>query len=120
MKPQIHSTDFGVISIDGENYEHDVVIRLDGTVEKRKKKLSKEVYGTAHILSRAEAEHIYEEGAQRLIFGSGQEGISELSDEAAVFFESKGCAVEVLATPEAIRAWNRAKDRVIGVFHVTC
>ena len=38
---EIESTTFGAITIDGKNYEHDVVIRLSGEVVKRKKKLSK-------------------------------------------------------------------------------
>jgi len=41
---QIDRTQFGSITIDGKNYEHDVVIRLSGKVEKRQKKLSKEQY----------------------------------------------------------------------------
>ncbi len=37
----IERSTFGVITIDGKTYEHDVVIRLSGEVIKRKKKLSK-------------------------------------------------------------------------------
>ena len=42
---QIDRSQFGSITIDGKTYEHDVVIRLSGKVEKRQKKLSKEQYG---------------------------------------------------------------------------
>jgi hypothetical protein len=41
MGPTIDGTAFGSITIAGEVYEHDVVIRLSGNVKKRKKKLSK-------------------------------------------------------------------------------
>jgi hypothetical protein len=34
---EIESTKFGNITIDGETYEHDVVIRLSGEVAKRKR-----------------------------------------------------------------------------------
>ena len=44
----------------------------------------------------------------------------KLSDEAAGFFKQKGCTVELLPTPAAIRAWNDARSAVIGLFHVTC
>ena len=37
MKPHIDSTSFGSITIDGEKYDHDVMIRLFGKVKKRKK-----------------------------------------------------------------------------------
>ena len=52
---QIEGTTFGGITIDGQTYEHDVIIRLDGEVVKRKKKLSKKYYGTSHVLSKEEA-----------------------------------------------------------------
>jgi hypothetical protein len=122
MKPTIDGTDFGSVTIAGETYEHDVVIRLDGGVIKRKKKLSKEIFGSSHTVSLPEAEFIYEEGADRLIFGTGQSGLAGLSAEAAAFFQKKNCRVELLPTPAARQAWNRAPDggAVIGLFHVTC
>ena len=50
MKPKIDGTKFGSITIDGSDIEHDVLIRLSGEI-KRKKKLSKAVFGTSHIIS---------------------------------------------------------------------
>lgn len=120
MKPSIDQTAFGSITIEGTNFEHDVIIRLDGQVEKRKKKLSKEIYGTSHILSLDEAKYVYEKGTKRLIVGSGQYGNVELSDEAAEYFKRKECQVDLLPTPKAIRVWNETKGSVIGLFHVTC
>jgi hypothetical protein len=120
MKPKIEKTKFGSITIGGETYEHDVIIRLSGKVEKRKKKLSKAVFGTSHIISLAEAEYVYEEGATDLVIGSGQSGMASLSDQAIAFFHDKGVAVELQPTPEAIRCWNTAAGATIGLFHVTC
>ena len=120
MKPKIDKTKFGSITVSGEKYEHDVIIRLNGEVEKRKKKLSKQIYGTSHTLSKAEAEYVYEDGAARLIIGSGQTGMVELSPEADDFFTKKKCAVELMPTPEAIEYWNEAGGKTIGLFHVTC
>ena len=120
MKPRIDRTKFGSITIEGLVFERDVIIRLDGQVKKRKKKLSKAVYGTSHTVSLDEARHVYEKGAERLIIGTGQYGLVALSDEAAGYFRRKRCQVELLPTGEAIRAWNEAKGAVIGLFHVTC
>jgi hypothetical protein len=120
MIPKINKTRFGSITVAGENYEHDILIRLNGKVEKRKKKLSKEVFGTSHIISLAEAEHIYEEGARCLIIGTGQSGMAKLSSEAAAFFQQKKCNVDLLPTPEAVRCWNEAESPAIGLFHITC
>ena len=120
MRPSIDRTEFGSITISGELYEHDIVVRLSGKVKKRKKKLSKAKYGTSHTVSLEEAEHIFEAGAKQLILGSGQDGNVELSEEAEEYFRKKGCSVELLPTPQAITAWNAAKGAVIGMFHVTC
>ena len=120
MKPKIDKTKFGTITISGTKYENDVIIRLDGRVEKRKKKLSKAIYGTSHIISLDEAQYIYEAGAERLIIGTGQEGMAKLSDEAAAFFKDQSCRVDLQPTQEAIELWNKAKGANIALFHVTC
>jgi hypothetical protein len=128
MKPRIDRTAFGSVTIEGTDLAHDVIIRLDGRTEKRKKKLSKAIYpqdtlkgcGTSHIISLAEAEHVFEKGAERLIVGAGQSGLVKLSDEAADYFKRKDCQVELLPTPKAVEAWNEAQGAVIGLFHVTC
>ena len=120
MRPRIDRTEFGSITIEGDVLEYDVTIRLDGKVEKRKKKLSKAVYGTSHTISLDEAKHVYEKGAEQLIIGSGQYDNVTLSDEAATYFEGKGCQVKLVPTPEAIRFWNKAEGSAIGLFHVTC
>ncbi len=120
MKPKIDRTEFGSITISGETYENDVLIRLSGKVKKRKKKLSREVYGTSHIISRAEAEYIYEEGAEHIIIGTGQSNMVKLSDEASEFLQQKECRPALFPTPEAIQVWNEAKGLTIGLFHITC
>jgi len=120
VKPNIDKTKFGSITIAGDKYEHDVVIRLNGKVEKRRKKLSKELFGTSHIISLAEAEYVYEDGANWIIIGTGQSGMAKLSPEAADFFQKKRCTVKLLPTPQAVRCWNETEEAVIGLFHVTC
>ncbi len=85
MKPRIDRTQFGSVIIDGKVFEHDVVIRLDGKVAKRKKQLSKAVYGTSHTISLAEAKHVYQKGAARLIIGAGQSGTVALSEGGRLF-----------------------------------
>jgi len=120
MEPRIQKTQFGSITVGEETFEHDIVIRLDGKVRKRKKKLSKQHFGTSHTVSLEEAKQIHDDKAERLILGSGQNGMVRLSEEAERYFRKKGCEVDLLPTPEAVRAWNEAEGQVIGMFHVTC
>lgn len=120
MKPRIDATRFGSITIEGSEIEHDVLIRLSGEIKKRKKKLSKAVFGSSHTVSLEEAEYIFEKGADRFILGSGQNGMVTLSAEAAAYFKKEGVRVDLSPTPEAIQQWNKAKGSAIGLFHVTC
>jgi hypothetical protein len=58
-----------------------VVVRLSGGVVKRKK-LSKKLYGTSHVLSKDEAKFLFENGGDQVVIGSGQMGNVQLSPEA--------------------------------------
>jgi hypothetical protein len=120
MKPIINDTSFGSITVGREPYDHDVIITLEGKVKKRKKKLSKAIYGTSHTISLDEARYVYQGGAEGIIIGSGQYGVAELSVEAAGFFKKQHCKVKVLPTPDAILEWNRTKGKWIALFHITC
>lgn len=120
MKPRIDATTFGSIDIAGRRYDHDVVIRPDGTVEKRKKKLSKRVYGTSHTVSADEARHLLRGDPQTLIAGTGQHGALGFSDEALALLREADCALAAQPTPAAVAAWNAADGPAAGLFHVTC
>jgi len=120
LRPRINATAFGSITVGGKKIENDIILRLDGSVQKRKKKLSKQVYGTAHKISLEEAQYVYEKGAELLIIGAGQYRRVLLSDEAEGYLAEKGCRVKLTATGRAIIAWNTADEKTIGLFHVTC
>ena len=120
MRPLIDATSFGSITIEGRKIENDVILGLEGSVQKRKKKLSKKVYGTSHKISLEEAKYVHEKGVEMLIIGAGQYRRVGLSVEAEKYLNKKGCQIKLLATPEAIQAWNTAGEKAIGLFHVTC
>lgn len=120
MKPKINSTIFGSVTVKGRPFKYDILIRLDGKVEKRRKKLSKKYYGTSHKISLEEAKYIYEKGAEKLIMGTGQTGYVELSKRAEKYFRKKDCEIKLLPTPKAIKIWNKSKGKAIAMFHVTC
>ena len=120
MKPTIDKTSFGSISVEGEHYDHDIIISLEGKVKKRKKKLSKAIYGTSHSISLPEIEYVYQEEAKGIIIGSGQYGAARLSEEASSFLAERGCPVSIQSTPEAIKEWNSLEGKQIGLFHITC
>jgi len=121
MKPHINSTNFGSITIENQHYDYDIYIHLDRTIHKRKKKLSKAVFGTSHVISLDEAKYLFEKKAELLIIGTGQYDQVRLSEEAADFFNRKKCRVMCKATPQAIKKWNNTDvKKKIGLFHITC
>lgn len=120
METKIDSTEFGVIVVTGEKLENDIVIGLEGKVRKRKKKLSKQQYGTSHIISLDEIKDIYQDGAEWLLVGTGQEDQVRLSDEAQAYLEKRHCQVRLLETSQAVKAWNKAEGKGLGLFHITC
>ena len=122
MRRRIKRTRFGSITVGRTVFRYDVIVRPDGRVKRRKKKLSKAVYGTSHTISRREAKYVRKQagGADCLIVGSGQYGYVELSPEAAAYLKRKKCRVVLAPTPKAIDVWSRGKGRAIGLFHVTC
>jgi hypothetical protein len=120
MMPRIGGSGFGWIVIDGVRHDHDIVIGIDGGVRRRRKKLSKERYGTSHMISPEEADDLYEPGCVFLLIGSGAFGRVRLSDEARSFFGEQGVTVEILPTGDAVARWNSLESSAIGLFHITC
>jgi hypothetical protein len=122
MKPKIKATSFGSITVGKETFHHDVVIELDGAVRKRRKKLSKQLFGTSHKVSLEEIQDVYEKGGKLLIVGTGQYDNVRLSKEAQAYLAEQGCEAILLSTPEALEKWNETEreGETIGLFHVTC
>jgi hypothetical protein len=120
MRPKIDDSWFGSITVDGTRYEHDIIIRLSGKVRKRRKALSKAIYGTSHVIGLAEVQELYRPLAERLIIGTGQEDQVRLSEEAAQFLTEHKCQVDLWPTAKAVKKWNEAEGHVLALFHITC
>jgi hypothetical protein len=120
VRPRIDSTRFGSITVEGQVYRHDLLICPDGEVLPRSNELSKAVYGTSHVISLDEARQVYQEGAERLIVGTGLFGLTKLSEEADAYLHGRGCRVDLYRIRRAVKAWNQSEGAVIGLFHVSC
>ena len=120
MTPVINKTEFGSITVDDDRYDHDIIITLDGKVKKRKKKLSKVVFGTSHTISLDEIRYTYQDKSEGIVIGSGQYGVAKLSNEASEFLKNKNCKILLRSTPEAMQEWNKTGGNWIGLFHITC
>jgi hypothetical protein len=122
VKPKIKRTSFGSVTVGTKTYQYDIVIGLDGEVCKRKKKLSKRLFGTSHKVSLDEIKDVYQKGARQLIVGTGQYDQVRLSEEAKAYLADRGCEAVLLPTPKAMKKWNKTEGQgeTIGLFHVAC
>lgn len=122
---QINSTSFGQITINGQIYDYDVVIRSTGEIVPRKKHFAKSQFGTSHKVPIAEIEDLLaNDQFKTLVVGNGQNGALEFLPETQEFLDQKGIQVILQPTPEAIRTFNEqvnsSPGRVAGLFHLTC
>ncbi|MGE5226550.1 MAG: hypothetical protein ACM3OO_06710 [Planctomycetaceae bacterium] len=109
---------FGSIEIDGQTYDHDVVIE-DGRIRKRKKGPSKQLrsrYGHTPLTA---AEDI-PWGCRRLVVGSGYDGALPVQDDLAEEARARGVDLVVTPTEEAIELLGRDMRDTNAILHVTC
>ena len=111
---------FGLIEIDGQKFDHDVVI-AGGTIRKRKKGPSKpyrDTYGHTPL----SADEDIPWTADRLIIGTGASGQLPVMPE--VYEEARRRSVEVVAVPttEACRLLGEINrdQSTAAILHVTC
>jgi hypothetical protein len=117
---RLHIDDFqfGTIRIDGETYEHDVVI-AGGEVRKRKKKPSRRFRDEFGHTPLSLAEEI-PWGGKRLIVGTGAHGGLPVMDEVKREAERRGVELKIVPTRDAIEELNRAGKKTTAILHVTC
>jgi hypothetical protein len=110
---------FGLIEIDGQRFDHDVVIE-EGRVRRRKKgpsKARRDKYGHTPLT----ADERIPWSARQLIVGTGANGQLPIAPD--LVREAKRRHVEIVAQPtrdacELVEAADR--DTVAAVLHVTC
>jgi len=118
--PAIDEVAFGSVTVGGEALEHDIYIRADGSLRRRKKKRARKDYGTSHVLGPRELKRALKGNPKLLIIGVGFDRMVRLADEGAEFLRERGVRWELVPTPDAVAAWNEAEGPKALVMHVTC
>jgi hypothetical protein len=116
---KIKLVSFGEIDIEGQHYDHDVIVEK-GQVRKRKKKLSKAYRGHFGHTPLSAEEYIPWHGS-KLFVGTGAYGSLPIMPEVYEEAEKKG--VEIIARPtvevcELVKKY-KPKD-VNAILHITC
>lgn len=115
---KFEGTSFGSVVFNGKHYEYDIMVLPDGKVEKRRKNLSKSIFGTSHKLVPEELEFLKE--AEIIVIGTGQSGLLRLTKEAEDWVKNRGIRVILAPTPEAIKKYNKLEGKKAALIHVTC
>ena len=113
-------TGFGWIETGGMRYDHDIVIHTDGSISKRKKKLSKpkkEHYGHTP-LSGEELADLLRERPGVVYIGTGQYGDLPLTPDAAGLLAPFVSVIK--PTPEILTLIEQEKQSYVAILHVTC
>lgn len=113
-------TGFGWIEVGGVRYDHDIIIHVDRSVTKRKKKLSKGQKGEyGHTpLSDAEIGFIENEHPDVVFIGTGQYGDLPVTPAAAAILERYNAVLG--PTPDILVLIELEKRNFVAVLHTTC
>jgi hypothetical protein len=110
---------FGVLEVEGERYEHDVVIDA-GRVRKRRKKPSKQ-YRDRYGHTPLSADEDLPWGGDSLIIGTGTDGALPVMPEVEREAQRRGVTITAVPTREACRLLAALDpSEVRAVLHSTC
>lgn len=118
--PGVVRARFGEVIVGEKTYTRDVYITADGKVKKRKKRLAREEYHTAHTLGPKELEKVCRGGPEVIFVGTGESGSLKLSEEALRYLSQRSIECKALPTPQLAEAYNKSAKRKAAVIHVTC
>jgi len=114
------ATGFGEVTLFGHKYDHDIIVHVDATVTKRKKKKSKDLkpqFGHTP-LSERELDFLADEKPEVVYVGLGYDGALPLTDEAKKILISYPALMA--KTPEVIGKLAAEERDYIAIIHVTC
>ena len=120
LQLEFKATGFGEVKLLGKKYDYDVIVHVDGSVSKRKKKKSKDLkpqYGHTP-LSERELDFLADEKPEVVYVGLGYDGDLPVTEEANKILGSYPAFVA--KTPEVIAKLSKEERDYVAVIHVTC
>jgi hypothetical protein len=111
---------FGWIKVNGNKYEKDIILHVDGTVTKREKKKSKDLKVTyGHTpLSERELDFLSQENPEVVYIGTGHQAALPITPEALSIL--KKYETVFLPTNEITEKIDHEDRKMVALIHVTC
>jgi hypothetical protein len=108
--------EFGRISVDGKDYQSDVIISPNGVQDQWWRK-------QGHNLAVDDLETVVQSKPEVVIIGSGYYGRMQVPDATREYLVNKGIRVEIATTSEAVTRFNELQQdcaRIVAALHLTC
>ena len=90
---------FGEVMVGGRKYDHDIYIRVDGTVKDRKKCPRGENHKACHTVGLKEIQKVCRGGPEVLFVGAGRSSRVKVAKVAAAALQSEAIELQVAAHP---------------------
>jgi len=108
--------EFGRISIDGKDYNSDVIISTHGVQDKWWRR-------EGHNLAVDDLDAVLQDKPEVIVIGSGYYGRMSVPDTTRDYLMDMGIRVEVATTSEAVAKFNELQNdcaRIVAALHLTC
>ncbi len=120
----IESTSFGQVIVNGDTYDHDIVIFPDEII-KRKKWITKDQHGTSHKFTKEEMKEylndVDKSNIDRVVIGTGQYGELALLPETKEYLKEHDVEFTERKTSDLVGQTNDyPRERTVFIIHVTC
>jgi hypothetical protein len=121
--PKLESVGFGWLIANGQRYEDDVNITVEGAITLRPKHLSKKYGGLHTVLGPEEVECALVGNPEILLVGRGHFGVLPIRPETHALLKQRGVRLELTRIREAIARHGEltgAGKHVAAVLHLSC
>jgi glucokinase len=105
------------VTVDGVCYTEDIIIHVDGKVNKRSKVEDAESV-SPHQIDRKDVKSVCSGKPSIVIIGTGHCGGAALTEKAEEFLVRHGVSYDVLPTGEAVSIYNAIKGNKAALIHV--
>ena len=116
--PEVEWVGPGEVKVNGRRKVEDVVVREDGSVRKRRKKLSLKTHGSTHLISAEEVRFICKGKPRVLIVGTGTEGRVDVGDDAKEWLKKKNINLICKQSEEAVVEFGHTAEPAALLLHV--
>jgi len=110
---KIEKYSFGSITIDGKEYDNDLILSWDGEIQERIR---------SHEFKKSELYEILQKSPEIVIIGTGYSGMIRVDPEVEELAKSEGVRLIIKLTREAMKDFNKLSrsKKVVAMMHLTC